>query len=72
MENPGGRDRDFDWEAIVPQKNQLTSLEEPIFEQEVLNALDLMPADKAPGPNGFTRGFRLIKNTLIGVVDQKL
>jgi len=35
----------------------LTELETPFSEQEVWKTINLLPSDKAPGPDGFTGKF---------------
>lgn len=43
----------------LPQlsKHQVSTLDSPLTEQEILNALKLMPNNKAPGPDGFPAEF---------------
>lgn len=35
----------------------LQSLGDPFSDEEVRNAINLMPSDKAPGPDGYTGAF---------------
>lgn len=35
----------------------LTGIDDPITKEEVKNAIDAMPTDKAPGPDGFIGAF---------------
>ena len=51
------RTRDFNWEGLTFVQQDLQSLGNPFTEEEVKNAIDQMPSDKAPGPDGFTGAF---------------
>jgi hypothetical protein len=51
----------------------LVELDNPITEQEVCNAINCLPSDKSPGPDGFTDRFyktcwSIIKDELMAVV----
>jgi hypothetical protein len=48
---------DFNWEALNPTIHQLEDLGLPFSEEEIKEAIDDMPADKAPGPDGFSIAF---------------
>lgn len=45
------RQFDLNWEALNLQCFDLANLDEPFFEDEVLQAISQMPTDKAPEPN---------------------
>ncbi|KAK1603340.1 hypothetical protein QYE76_018353 [Lolium multiflorum] len=48
---------DFNWDALNPSTHPLEDLGMTFTEDEIKEALDDMPADKAPGPDGFTIAF---------------
>ncbi|XP_071680438.1 uncharacterized protein [Lolium perenne] len=54
---PPPRLLDFNWEALNPTAHQLEDLGLPFSEEEIKEAIDDMPADKAPGPDGFSIAF---------------
>jgi hypothetical protein len=67
------RNRDFNWDGLVFQDPELHGLGAPFTEEEVRNAINHMPSDKAPGPDGFTGAFfkkcwDIIKIDLMNVV----
>jgi hypothetical protein len=51
------RINDFNWDTLHFDDPDLHSLGEPFTEEEVRNAINQMPGDKAPGPDGFTGSF---------------
>jgi hypothetical protein len=53
----GPRTCDFNWDDLHFEDPGLQSLADPFSEEEVRNAINLMPSDKAPGPDGFTGAF---------------
>ncbi|WVZ93660.1 LOW QUALITY PROTEIN: hypothetical protein U9M48_039625 [Paspalum notatum var. saurae] len=57
LRRPETRNVDFNWDSIYNQETDLSSLDVPFTEQETKRAIDLMPGDKAPGPDGFTGTF---------------
>ncbi|KAK1653855.1 hypothetical protein QYE76_071660 [Lolium multiflorum] len=54
---PPPRSLDFNWEAIQPSVEALDDLGIPFSEEEILATIQARPADKAPGPDGFTIEF---------------
>jgi hypothetical protein len=67
------RTRDFNWEGLHFDDLDLEHLGDPFTEEEVHNAINQMPGDKAPGPDGFTGAFfkrcwGLIKADIMKVV----
>ena len=48
---------DFNWDALDFGNHDLSDLDIPISEEEVRAAINEMPNDKAPGPDGFTGIF---------------
>jgi hypothetical protein len=57
MKQPPPRNVDLNWEIISNRQHNLSSLDTPFSEVEIKASIDLMPADKAPGPDGFTGSF---------------
>jgi len=53
MDSPPPRTSDFIWEHLHLPAVDLSSLDAPFTEQEVLAAISQLPSDKAPGPDGF-------------------
>ncbi|KAK1668555.1 hypothetical protein QYE76_056714 [Lolium multiflorum] len=53
----GRRNCYLNWEELLFEDPGLQSLGDPFSEEEVRNAINLMPSDKAPGPNGYTGAF---------------
>jgi endonuclease/exonuclease/phosphatase family metal-dependent hydrolase len=52
------RQATFNWANLnLPQLPEQHRLDEPFTEQEVLMAIDQLPAEKAPGPDGFNGIF---------------
>jgi hypothetical protein len=51
------RNHDFSWEDLALPFVDLSSLDRPFTQDEVWQAICLMPQDKAPGPDGFTGHF---------------
>lgn len=51
------RTQDFNWERLHFEETNLEVLGAPFTEEEVKNAINQMPSDKAPGPDGFTGAF---------------
>jgi hypothetical protein len=57
LKKGNARTLDFNWDALHFSDPNLNSLGEPFSEEEVEKALNLMPSDKGPGPDGFTGAF---------------
>jgi hypothetical protein len=53
----GRRNCDLNWDELLFEDPGLQSLGDPFSEEEVRNAINLMPSDKAPGPDGYTGAF---------------
>lgn len=51
------RSLDFNWEGLHFTTPDLDCLGEPFSEEEIKEAINQMPSDKAPGPDGFTGAF---------------
>lgn len=51
------RERTIDLEALGLPAHDLSELELPSLEQEVLDTIRSLPSDKAPRPDGFTGRF---------------
>jgi hypothetical protein len=51
------RSVDFNWETLHFDNPNLESMDVPFLEEEVCVAINQMPNDKAPGPDGFTGIF---------------
>uniref|UniRef100_A0A452ZJR7 Reverse transcriptase domain-containing protein n=1 Tax=Aegilops tauschii subsp. strangulata TaxID=200361 RepID=A0A452ZJR7_AEGTS len=65
--------KEFNWEEINVESHDLHELATPFSEEEVLEAINDMPSDKAPGPDGFTGLFfkkfwNIIKHDLMRVI----
>jgi hypothetical protein len=54
---PPPRQLDFNWEALNLTAHLLENLGFPFNGAEIKEALDDMPTDKAPGPEGFSIAF---------------
>jgi hypothetical protein len=48
---------EFNWVALHLDNPNLAPLGDPFSVEEVRNAINQIPSDKAPGPDGFTGGF---------------
>lgn len=48
--------KDFNWDELNLGTHDLHELDAPSYE-EVKEAINQMPSDKAPGPDGFTCAF---------------
>jgi len=57
MGRPPQRSTDLNWDAIDITQHDLRGLDTPFTEEELKNAINQMPSDKAPGPDGFTGAF---------------
>ncbi|WVZ69500.1 hypothetical protein U9M48_018274 [Paspalum notatum var. saurae] len=57
MRRPSARKVDFNWATLGLRRHDLSLLDAPFSEQEIKRAIDLLPGDKAPGPDGFTGLF---------------
>jgi hypothetical protein len=71
---PSPRQLDFNWAALNPTTHHLEDLGLPFSELEIKEAVDDMPADKAPGPDGFSIAFvrscwDIIKDDLMKVIN---
>jgi mannosylglycoprotein endo-beta-mannosidase len=67
------RTSDFNWAGLHFTDPSLEHLGDPFTEEEVRNAINQMPGDKAPGPDGFTGAFfkrcwGIIKDDIMKVV----
>jgi hypothetical protein len=51
------RDTMMNLAALFGKTHDLSDLEEPFTEQEIWAAIKRLPANKAPGPDGFTSEF---------------
>jgi mannosylglycoprotein endo-beta-mannosidase len=74
MHKSDDREVDFNWDALHFEEQNLTNLGDPFSEEEVRNAINQMPCDKAPGPDGFTGLFfrkcwHTIKGDIMKVVE---
>jgi hypothetical protein len=68
------RPLDLNWEVLDPVIEDLEDLGLPFSEDEISHAISDMPADKAPGPDGFTINFiracwPIIKFDIMNVID---
>jgi hypothetical protein len=68
------RSQDFNWEEINFVETDLHSLGEPFTEEEAKHAINLMPNDKAPEPDGYTgiffkRYWDIMKFDIMNVVN---
>ncbi|EHK62697.1 hypothetical protein M3S_J81, partial [Sorghum bicolor] len=73
LSRPPERATDLNWDALNLQHVDLSILDTPFNELEVLNAIKHMPKDKAPGPDGFPMAFYLacwdlVKHELMSVI----
>lgn len=57
MKEPTARTTDFNWSLLQTPTLDLSTLDRPFTEEEVLQAINSPPMDKAPGPDGFTGLF---------------
>lgn len=48
---------DFNWTTLWLRRHDLSSLDVPIFEHGIKRSIDLLPSNKDPGPDCFTRLF---------------
>jgi hypothetical protein len=69
------RDCTLDWNTLQIQRNDLTVLDQGVTEEEIHQAVMQIPAEKAPGPDGFKGGFyktcwTIIKTDLVGAIQQ--
>ena len=74
MADPPAASCDLNWDALCLPEVDLTSLDDPFIEQEVLAAIKQLPHDKAPGPNGYTGNFfkacwNIIKQDVVAAVN---
>ena len=74
MGQPPPRQTDLNWAAIAPETRDLEDLALPFSAEEVKLAVEDMPKDKAPGPDGFTTAFfsscwETIQPDLMRVID---
>ncbi|WVZ75403.1 hypothetical protein U9M48_023456 [Paspalum notatum var. saurae] len=70
----GPRRVDLNWSALGIPTFELTHLESPFSEGELLEVVKQIPPDKAPGPDGFTGSFyrscwSIIKADLLAVIN---
>jgi hypothetical protein len=54
---PTARARTLDWQSLGYTPRNLGELEVPFTEDEIRETINMMPSDKAPGPDGFTGAF---------------
>ena len=71
---PEPRSLDFNWNLMNPATEGLESLGLPFSEMDIKGAIDDMPLDKAPGPDGYTVAFfrscwNIIKEDMMRVID---
>jgi hypothetical protein len=71
---PPPRLLDFNWAVLNPIVHSLEDLGLPFSISEIKEAIDDMPADKAPGPDGFSISFfrscwDIIKDDLIRAIN---
>lgn len=57
MQQPPPRTKDLDWDSLWQPTVDLSNLDDPFTEEEILAAINDIPHDKAPGPDGFTGLF---------------
>lgn len=57
MSPPDARTTDFNWNALNLSQVDLATLDTPIEEGEILQAIAQLPQDRAPGPDGYTGLF---------------
>ena len=70
---PSTRTRGLNWNELGYNHHDLDDLDAPFTEQEIEVMIKEMPAEKAPGPNGFIRLFykrcwSIIKHDLIEAI----
>jgi hypothetical protein len=75
MHKTDARGIDFNWDAIHFEEPNLTNLGGPFSEEEVRNAINQMPSDKAPGHDGFTwiffkKCWHAIKGDIMKVIER--
>jgi hypothetical protein len=68
------RSGDFNWDALCLPTVNLSSLDDPFSEQEVLAAIKQFPHEKAPGPDGYTgcnfkECWSIINQDLVAVIN---
>lgn len=74
MTRPPTRVETFDWDSLQLPRVDLSSLDEPIIEDEIKKVISQIPQDKAPGPEGFTGHFynkcwQIIKSDVIAAIN---
>ena len=57
MKKGSTSDKDFNWDELNLEVHDLHGLDSPIIEEEMREAINGMPSDKAPGPDGFIGRF---------------
>ena len=57
MQQPQPRRADLNWDILGINNHDLSSLDATFSEDEIKRAVDKLPANKAPGPDGFTGLF---------------
>lgn len=57
MSEPPERLRNLKWPTLQLPAMELSTLDVPFSEEEILKAINQLPLDKAPGPNGYTGLF---------------
>jgi hypothetical protein len=67
------REQTIDLEALGVHHHDLHMLDSPISEEEVWSTIKQLPADKAPGPDGFTGRFyktcwQIIKGDIMAAI----
>ena len=75
MKRGSASTKDFNWEELNLESHDLQELDSPFSEEEVIEAINSMPSDKAPGPDGFTGLFfkkcwGIIKHDLMRVIQR--
>jgi hypothetical protein len=57
LSSPSQRTQELNWEALALPKMDLTHLDKPFEEAEIVRAISQLPPDRAPGPDGYTSIF---------------
>uniref|UniRef100_A0A0A9DTW6 Reverse transcriptase domain-containing protein n=1 Tax=Arundo donax TaxID=35708 RepID=A0A0A9DTW6_ARUDO len=65
----------LNWNFLDIQRHELSHLDEDLSEQEVQRAIQELPSEKAPGPDGYIGLFyktcwTIVKHDLLGALNQ--